>query len=283
MVLTCSSLWAAKQEGCFHNSGSVTKEISGFVISIRPGNPKDAEDDDAGCRVVIRDRGKKAIFAVEEFALSIALLGQDVNGDGAPDVVLEGYSGGAHCCWTYYIVSLGDHPGLVRSFQNERGAGFERYKQSGKIEIYTMDGGFDYFAFLSHGETPFPSVYLQLDGKQFVDVSSSHLADYEEEIAGLEKHLTPKAVNQLRSVRKREQLTGDTDNRRTASYVLAIVFAYLYSGRETHAHQYLKKTWPAFDQPSMWALILQTRHEGILRYTRKGPPKPATAVPKTQQ
>lgn len=33
--------------------------------------------------------------------------GTDVNGDGTPDLVLFGWSGGAHCCFTTWVFSLG--------------------------------------------------------------------------------------------------------------------------------------------------------------------------------
>ncbi len=49
-----------------------------------------------------------------------------------------------------------------------------------------------------------------------------------------------------------------------------IVLAYLYSGREAQARQALQELWPPFDQERIWNLILETRHNGILRYTRNG-------------
>src|SRR3989338_7878143 len=34
-------------------------------------------------------------------------VGNDINKDGQPDLVVSEYSGGAHCCTDYYVFSLG--------------------------------------------------------------------------------------------------------------------------------------------------------------------------------
>ena len=55
------------------------------------------------------------IFKTLDWGMSLeSISGRDINGDGEPDLVFVGYSGGAHCCWTYWIVSLGGRPGLIK-------------------------------------------------------------------------------------------------------------------------------------------------------------------------
>src|SRR5207253_339848 len=90
----------------------------------------------------------------------------DVNGDGASDMIFEGYSGGAHCCWTYWIVSLGARPGLVAVLKNQSPISLVA-GQEGKTDIETFDGSFDYFDCLSHAESPMPAVFLRLEGRTF--------------------------------------------------------------------------------------------------------------------
>jgi hypothetical protein len=114
--------WAAGADSCFFGNGSVTKQVAGFQTKISPYHHKDFPHE--GCRAVVRDQNRKVVFSEHDFGFSIALLGEDVNGDGVPDVVLEAYSGGAHCCWTYYIISLGQKPGLLKAFGNQLGTRF---------------------------------------------------------------------------------------------------------------------------------------------------------------
>ena len=207
------------------------------------------------------------IFSEHDGAFSIELVGDDVNGDGIPDVVLQAYSGGAHCCWTYYVISLGSKPGLIKKFENNRDAAFFWNKENRRIEIATRDGNFDYFDGLCHACTPFPVVYLRLDGSDLADISPSSVDDYDDIISQNQKGLTARGLRHLRTLKGNP--SDDEGARKTIYRALSIVFAYLYSGRDTQAHQVLQKMWPPFDQERIWNLILETRHDGILCYTRK--------------
>jgi hypothetical protein len=264
--VVCNHLCAMDKPGCWaDNTGRVSKRVSGFVVRVFPQHMRTGD----GCHAQVIDSHKKVVFSASDHAFSIVLVGQDVNGDGVPDVVFEGYSGGAHCCWTYYVVSLGENSGLIKEFENQRGAGFRRNKSTGRVEIATMDGAFDYFDFLSHAETPFPDVYLRLDGKSLIDISKTYVRDYDHDITLAKTDIDRKSLAQFRSASSREAFTGDNSSRHTASAVLRIVFAYLYSGRQTQAHNTLRKMWPPFDQDRVWKLILETRRQGILGYTTR--------------
>ena len=266
LSLVSCHLWAREGMDCWSsNKESVTKRIPGFLIRVSPHHTRTGDT----CRAQLIDSGNKVVFSRSDSAFSIVLVDKDVNGDGIPDLVFEGFSGGAHCCWTYYVVSLGKTPGLIRKFENERGASFILNKSTGRIEIATMDGAFDYFDFLSHGETPFPLVYLSLEGKSLTDISKTHLAGYDREIKKAKTQLDSKGMGQFRSVAKVDDLASGDFNRHMAAVVLQIAFAYLYSGRKELAHRALKEMWPTFDQERIWKLILLTRSQGILRYTRQ--------------
>ena len=219
-----------------------------------------------GCRAELFNAQHEQVFSVAAFGISIVLTGQDVNGDGNPDLVLEGYSGGAHCCWTYYIISLGHEPGMVSKFENERGAGFVLNKKTGKMEIETLDGAFDYFDNFSHGGTPFPDVYMRLDGKKLIDISRLHTADYDKEISELRSAIGAKELAVFIQAENEKEKIGWEQ---VSSKVIGVVLAYLYSGRPSQARAALKRMWPVFDQDRVWKLILATRRKGILRYTRK--------------
>jgi len=256
---------ASDNRGCRGGEGRVVRKVAGFEIVITPDRGEDTQE--RSCEATVLDRNRKVIFAEHDSSFFIALAGQDVNGDGVPDVILEGYSGGAHCCWTYHIISLGPHPGLITKFENERDISIYRNRQSGRIEFATLDGAFDYFDGLCHACSPFPLVYLRLDGARFVDISAQHIADYDELITEQQKALTAPDLQRLRALKDNP---SDTEgNSETIFKVLTIVFAYLYSGREVQAHRALQDMWPPFDLERMWELIVETRNNGILSNTRK--------------
>jgi hypothetical protein len=55
------------------------------------------------------------IFSAHDPGMALVVAGRDVNGDGVPDIVLEGDSGGVHGTNTYYAISLGESGrGLIR-------------------------------------------------------------------------------------------------------------------------------------------------------------------------
>lgn len=261
-VATGGRARASNEDICYYGKGQATRNVAGFQIRIS-ANP---DRKDQSCRAVVLDKNQKAIFSAEDERFSIDLAGQDVNGDGAPDVVIYGYSGGAHCCWTYYVISLGEHPGLIAKFKNERDAAFLKDEDSGRFYISTLDGAFDYFDGLCHACTPFPQVFLRIEGKTVVDMGPKFLEAYDKIIQENRASLKADNVAAIVAMKTNPNESESSDVYEAAAKVLSIVFAYLYSGREGQALRELRAMWPKFDQDRMWNLIQKQRSEGILRY-----------------
>lgn len=268
-----ASAYGQQEDRCVFGEGTAVRQVAGFQVNIAPY--RDEEDSDCPeCSAVIRSPNDKIIFSEHDSGLALLLTG-DVNGDGIPDVVLEAFSGGAHCCWTYYVVSLRSEAGPLKVFENAYPVSFARDATSGRIEIVTADGAFDYFDGACHPCSPHARVYLRLDGRNLVDVSAEHLADYDQIIHSSRQALTPEDLQKLRALR--EQPTDTPGMIEVAQNALTMVLAYLYSGREAQAHQELENMWPEYDQERMWELILVARQNGILSYTREHPQPHAKA------
>src|SRR6266851_8337942 len=90
-------VYAANEPACWKGVGSVTKKLDGFEIQISPYPDKDNPDLDE-CEAEVYDPRGDVIFSEHDSSFVIELAGVDVNGDGIPDVVLEAFSGGMHCC-----------------------------------------------------------------------------------------------------------------------------------------------------------------------------------------
>lgn len=221
------------------------------------------------CHLDVQDQKGREILSEDDDSFKILLDNQDINGDGIRDLVLLAFSGGAHCCWTYYFLSLGPSPGLITKFQNNRDASFLEDEKTGRVYLEIQDGSFDYFDEVCHACSPFPVVFLRLDNANWMDISHDHLSDYDGIIRKSKKLLTAQHRQRLKSLKEKPSDNDETIER-GRFYALTIVFAYLYSGREEQARQALRELWPAFDQERIWNLILETRHNGILCYTRPG-------------
>ena len=100
-------------------------QIGTFKLRLLPVKvDKDDKDDKDGdgdprCRAVLIPPHGRKINIATDWALSVdPLSGTDVNGDGKPEIILNGYSGGLHCCYTSYIISLDRKPQLLHLFSN---------------------------------------------------------------------------------------------------------------------------------------------------------------------
>jgi len=251
------SVQAGAEKGCNGARGIDTKRVNGYVISAKafPDQKKFIDE----CMAVIKDAKGKTVFSTHDHGIEILpISGEDINGDGQPDAVIEGYSGGAHCCWTYWIVSLGTHPRLVAHIYNERDLAFTK-ERNGQVLIQTLDGRFDYFDGLCHACTVFPSVYLRLHDDHLEDVGPDFWSKYQEEIDKANKLLTLEVLSRFRMGNKKDTVNFEE----MKPVVLSVVLAYLYGDRPTQAWKSLDEMWPPQDKVRIKKLILATRGTGF--------------------
>jgi hypothetical protein len=255
-VCTLSSR-AEAGKGCYAAQGRDSRRIKSYVVSTR-AYPNQEEFIDE-CMVVVKDEKGKTVFAAHDHGVEIlSISGEDINGDGQPDVVIEGYSGGAHCCWTYWIVSLGVCPRLLASIYNERDVTF-RKERSGQVLIETLDGRFDYFDGSCHACSTFPRVYMRLKRDQLEEVNSEFWPSYQKDIHIARLELKTEELSKFRA---RDKPDAETDD--TRKLVLTIVLAYIYAGRQDQAWQTLDEMWPAQDKERIKALIIEQRGRGFV-------------------
>ena len=270
-MLAAISLAASGQDQdknqCFSGDQAIRREVDGFSIVISRYHDPTLPPAFQECRAIVRNPLKRAVFSAHEPAMAVKIAGEDVNGDGVPDLVLEGDSGGAHGTSTYYVVSLGERPKLLLKFETDAvPAHFIPLKDSSGMEIQTWDGEFFMFDGTATAFSPYPMVYLRIDGDKLRDVSPLHQADYDKAIRKIRTSLPAKDLARFRVI---DEHWSRVNEEEAASGALKIVIAYLYSGRQAAAQHALRTMWPAFDQERIWKLILETRRKGILKYTTR--------------
>jgi hypothetical protein len=100
----------------------------------------------------------------------------DLEHDGEPDVALNLYSGGAHCCTVVQVFSF--DPGTMTYFKTERTFGdpdarIVDLRQDRRFEFLTADDSFAY-EFTDFAGSGLPIEILTFAGGQFTDVTRSY-------------------------------------------------------------------------------------------------------------
>ncbi|UBV42687.1 hypothetical protein LAJ19_00105 [Deinococcus taeanensis] len=111
-------------------------------------------------------RGGVTYAAVEDTMVSVDFC-RDVTGDGVPEVLLAGFSGGAHCCFTHTLYSLSRPPRkLLTAFSaHSETLGAVQLDGKGPLELVGADWRFAYGYGMSFAESaPLPVVYSFLNG-----------------------------------------------------------------------------------------------------------------------
>ena len=249
------------------------------------------EDKPGQCDAVVR-RADGSV-AAEISGAEVSLAGgavQDINQDGKPDLVLISKETLASTN-LYSIISLGDPPGLLRSFHSPAEVFFEDRDGDGKVEIVTRDTAFANFDGLPDSYSSYPLVYFRMRGQAMMNVSQVFWPEYEREISLARGKMNREAVNRFGGfVYKDQQAQGEVPPREQAQVieskglVLEVILNQLYGGRGQEAWATVSELWPANDRQRIRQAILKARLQGILGEVSRpalplGPPAQAAAQP----
>lgn len=233
------------------------EHFAGFTLRLVPGT---REPNDR-CRATVTSPKGRVLTVAKDWALTVdKISGADLNGDGKPELVIAGFSGGAHCCFTYTIVGLNGGARVIRRIDSHAALTFEK-QADGTVLIRGVDSSLDYFL-IPHPMAVVPQVVLKMQGDSLVDVSGQYPAQYDKLIEEARAQLTSADLEKFRNSRYNDKLF--TDQLPTVRRVLIIVENYLYSGREDRAWKELEEMWPTSDQNRVKALILERRGRGLL-------------------
>ncbi|MCA9803606.1 MAG: hypothetical protein KC777_16655 [Cyanobacteria bacterium HKST-UBA02] len=162
--------------------------------------------------------------------------GTDVTGDGIPDLIIGVWTGGAHCCYNYTILSLGPKfkkLGTIHGLDSE--FTFIDLDGDGACEAVGADFNFRYwnecFAY-----SPAPVVILSLKGGKLhlaheLMTKNLSVAEFEKRIAKL------KAIHQPKGI--------PADSILVSSGLWAAMLDLIYSGNGDRAWELFNQLWPS--------------------------------------
>lgn len=186
--------------------------------------------------LVIRRRRGKPVFRIRDYRVSIQRMG-DFNDDGILDVIVMGWSGGAHASFTYYLISLERIPRMLVRYEKGNGTGdiddlqFRDLNRDGRKEIITGYDGFAYFRHLAYTASPEIPLVLAYSKGRYVEVTPEYYG------------LLRKRLRQSRAALKqvpRDPFTQDGFGCAVEYYALSVML-----NRKRSAHRELKRLIPS--------------------------------------
>jgi hypothetical protein len=185
---------------------------------------------------------------VDMFSALNDLTGDDLNGDSYPDVVIETFSGGAHCCFGTQVYSLRPDAAVLILQKPESNAGgyFEDLNADGVFEFITYDDSFAY-QYCPYAAGVSVKVIMAYDPGQdrYIPASPRFPEQYTDEIT----------TNKQRTLAAPGEL-GEWDSSNICA-VLPLALDYLYMGQSEEAQTEFSARYSGSDANAKWDEILQ--------------------------
>jgi hypothetical protein len=88
-------------------------------------------------------------------------MGKNITGNGVPNLVVNEWSGGAHCCYKYFIFEIGKHFKKIATLDagDGDGAHFEDRRRDNRLQFIANDWTFAYWH-TDFADSPAPDIIL---------------------------------------------------------------------------------------------------------------------------
>lgn len=99
----------------------------------------------------------------------LVAMGHDLTGRGIPNLLISEWSGGAHCCYTFYLFEIGKEFKKVAEIKAEHSSlsYFKDLDEDKKLEFVSNDWVFAYWH-TGFAQSPAPQIILRFQNNQYV-------------------------------------------------------------------------------------------------------------------
>src|ERR1035437_9011350 len=147
--------------------------------------------------VSVLDVRQKSVFEYDSTGVQV-FVGVGVTTDGNPKTIIQADTSPLY---KLFIVSLGEHPRLLRTIENEYGFWLQD-DCGGKIRIWTSDGAFEGNPDLIdvyHYDLFTPNVVFEMQEEKLLDATPKCRLYFDKQIKSLRSRLTENDVNRFRT------------------------------------------------------------------------------------
>lgn len=233
---------AAPQPGYqFHDENAV----GGFVV--QRWVPADAPDvSPAGmceCITLVYegDRRLLTLGTPDDIAATsvVSPTGRDVNRDGAPELVVSTWSGGAHCCYSFAAYSVGPELRRILTVDTGKcGGEFSDLNADGVLEFSTCDDTWAY-AYCAFAYSPSPRVVFAYDVSR---------REYRVATPRFARNLREQVSSDLAEARRHLATSAGQDAGIDKCAVLKPALGMMYSGRMAEGQDVVRRLYPGPDR-----------------------------------
>ncbi len=199
--------------------------------------------------VLIEKTGMESI-KIEHATEIVTLTDSDINGDGYPDMIVETYTGGAHCCMGTQVYSLGETPRLIlEKPESNVGGQFKDLDGDNIYEFITADDVFVY-QYCPYVSSPVVKVIMAYDVREgrFLPASPNFPDKYAEAILS--------DTRNAERVAQAETFENDEWDETSKCSILPVVLDYIYLGDLKTARSELNRLYIYDDIDRFWNEVM---------------------------
>ena len=149
-----------------------------IFVKQRAGTVFERADPDNGIdeHVLIQDKRGRIVREIVASGLIAEVKFVELTGGGLPELLIDTYSGGAHCCFvSYYFTQDGGLRNLLIFVADDAGPPEPRYLNGdGRPKLVADSDVLAYFEGLSYASSPFVTMVLGWDGKAYRDQTKAY-------------------------------------------------------------------------------------------------------------
>ena len=225
------------------------KELwDGYKISFGPA-PNAGKESDTECMAAIFDPSGKEVYRTTDIDVMLdPATGMDIDGDGAPDVVvMKGSSGGSGGSWEIEVISLKPQPHvLFTSNQDFPPAAFRKDSQGRAVLWSDWGGNSDLGYSMAHANDPSARIVYRFTERKLKDVTPEFCIEIKDD-----KHFPRPTEAYLEHFKNSKIDSGQfesLDDEWTAGKVMSLALHYVFCRRFDNALEVIQEMWPKQDQ-----------------------------------